>query len=41
MKLNKLVLKFVSISFSILVMLLVVIGLIKLGSFCYDFDDME
>lgn len=33
MKLNKLVLKFVSISFSILVMLLVVIGLIKLGSF--------
>ena len=37
MKLNKLVLKFVSISFSILVMLLVVIGLIKLGSFCYDF----
>ena len=37
MKLNKLVLKIVSISFSILVMLLVVIGLIKLGSFCYDF----
>ncbi len=37
MKLNKLVLKFVSISFSILVMLLVVIGLIELGSFCYDF----
>lgn len=37
MKLNKLVLKFVSISFSILVMLLVVVGLIKLGSFCYDF----
>ena len=37
MKLNKLVFKFVSISFSILVMLLVVIGLIKLGSFCYDF----
>ena len=37
MKLNKLVLKFVSISFSILGMLLVVIGLIKLGCFCYDF----
>lgn len=33
MKLNKLVLKFVSISFSILVMLLVVIGLIKLAVF--------
>ena len=30
MKLNKLVLKFVSIGFSILVMLLVVIGLMKL-----------
>lgn len=37
MNLNKLILKFVSISFSILVILLVVIGLIKLGSYCYDF----
>lgn len=37
MKLNKLIFKFVSISFSILVMLLVVVGLIELGSFCYDF----
>ena len=29
--------KFVSISFSILVALLVVVGLIELGSYCYDF----
>ena len=31
------ILKFVSISFSILVMLLVVVGLTRLGTFCYDF----
>lgn len=37
MKLNKVILKFVSISFSILVMLLVIVGLIELGTFCYDF----
>ena len=37
MKWNKVVFKFVSISFSILVALLVVVGLIELGSYCYDF----
>lgn len=37
MKLNKIIFKFVNISFSILVVLLVVVGLVKLGSFCYDF----
>lgn len=37
MNLNKLVFKFVSISFSILVALLVILGLVKLGTFCYDF----
>ncbi len=37
MNLNKVVLKFVSISFSILVMLLVILGLVKLGTFCYEF----
>lgn len=37
MKLNKIIYKFVSISFSILVTLLVIVGLAKLGSFCYDF----
>ncbi len=37
MKLNKIIYKFVSISFSILVLLLVVLGLVRLGSFCYDF----
>lgn len=37
MKLNKVVFKFVSISFSILVLLLVVVGLVELGSYCYDF----
>ncbi len=37
MKLNKIIYKFVSISFSILVLLLVVLGLVKLGRFCYDF----
>lgn len=37
MKLNKVIFKFVSLSFSILVMLLVVLGLVELGSFCYDF----
>ena len=34
---NKVILKFVSISFSILVTLLVVVGLVELGSYCYDF----
>lgn len=37
MNLNKIVFKFVSISFSILVALLVVIGLVKLGTYCYEF----
>lgn len=37
MNLNKVILKFVSISFSILVTLLVVVGLVELGSYCYDF----
>lgn len=37
MNLNKVVLKFVSISFSILVILLVILGLVKLGTFCYEF----
>lgn len=37
MKLNKIIYKFVSISFSILVTLLVIVGLVKLGGFCYDF----
>lgn len=37
MNLNKVVFKFVSISFSILVVLLVIVGLVKLGTFCYDF----
>lgn len=37
MNLNKIVFKFVSISFSILVALLVIVGLVKLGTFCYDF----
>ena len=37
MKWNRVILKFVSISFSILVMLLVIVGLIRLGAFCYDF----
>lgn len=37
MNLNKVILKFVSISFSILITLLVVVGLVELGSFCYDF----
>ena len=37
MNLNKVNLKFVSISFSILVTLLVVVGLVELGSYCYDF----
>lgn len=37
MNLNKIVFKLVSISFSILVLLLVIIGLVKLGTACYDF----
>lgn len=37
MKINKMIFKFVSLSFSILVMLLVVVGLVEIGSFCYDF----
>lgn len=34
---NKLVLRFVSISFSVLVILLVLIGFVKVGTYCYDF----
>ena len=37
MKKNKLVLRFVSISFSVLVILLVLIGFVKVGTYCYDF----
>lgn len=37
MKLNKIILKFVSISFSVLVALLVIVGLVELGTRCYDF----
>lgn len=37
MKLNKVIFKFVSISFSILVTLLVIVGLIEIGRYCYDF----
>lgn len=37
MSLNKIVFKFVRFSFSILVMLLVVVCLVKLGTFCYEF----
>lgn len=37
MNLNKVVFKFVSISFSILIALLVIIGLVKLGTFFYEF----
>lgn len=37
MNLNKIVFKFVRFSFSILVMLLVVVCLVKLGTFCYEF----
>lgn len=34
---NKLVFRFVSVSFSILVILLVLIGFIKIGTYCYEF----
>ena len=37
MNLNKIILNFVSISFSILILLLVAIGLVELGHFCYEF----
>lgn len=37
MNVNKIVFRFVSISFSILVLLLVFIGLMKAGTYCYDF----
>lgn len=37
MKLNKVIFKFVSVSFSVLMMLLVLVGLLELGNFCYDF----
>ena len=37
MDMKKVVFEFVSISFSILVMLLVVIGLFKVGNYCYEF----
>ncbi len=37
MNIHKIILKFVSISFSILVTLLVAIGLLRLGEYCYHF----
>ena len=37
MNLNKVVFRFVSISFSILVILIVLIGFVKIGTYCYDF----
>jgi UPF0755 protein len=37
MNLNKIIFKIISISFSILVALLVIVGLFKLGTFCYEF----
>lgn len=37
MKRNKVIFKFVSVSFSVLMMLLVVVGLLELGYFSYDF----
>lgn len=37
MKLNKMIFKFVSVSFSVLILLLVIVGLLELGTFCYDF----
>lgn len=37
MNLNKFIFKFVRVSFSLLVMLLIIAGLIKLANFCYDF----
>lgn len=37
MNLNKIVFKFVRFSFSVLVTLLVVVCLVKLGAFCYEF----
>lgn len=37
MKLNKVIFKFVSVSFSVLLLLLIVVGLLELGSFSYDF----
>lgn len=37
MDVHKIILKFISISFSILVTLLVLIGLIRLGEYCYNF----
>ncbi|MDD6057607.1 MAG: aminodeoxychorismate lyase [Clostridiales bacterium] len=37
MNLNKVVFKFVSISSSILVALLVIVGLVRIGSYCYEF----
>jgi UPF0755 protein len=37
MNLNKIIFKIISISFSILVALLVIVGLVKLGTFCYEF----
>ncbi len=37
MKLNKVIFKFVSVSFSVLILLLVIAGLLELGTFCYDF----
>lgn len=37
MNVNKIVFRFVSISFSILVLLLIFIGLLRAGNYCYEF----
>lgn len=37
MNLNKVVFKIVGVSLTILILLLVVIGLVRLGTFCYEF----
>ena len=37
MDINKIVFRFVNISFSILVLLLIIVGLVKAGTYCYDF----
>ena len=37
MDVNKLVFRFVRVSFSILILLLVLVGFVKIGTYCYDF----
>ena len=37
MDVNKLVFRFVRVSFSILILLLVLIGFVKIGTYCFDF----